>query len=760
MILPKTSLGWDAAQVSYLIYTPNLNQPGTVYATTYAYDPRNLLDNVYINDTSQRMLDYQQDVNGQTLTMDTNDASGKNTIKAPHTRYLVFDGIQRGDVTNDGTTDVDYVTSIKDNTTQSGYGFFFHGSGTASPYADFSASYQPVNGLSVQGTASNYTVQDGDTLASIAQSIWGDSNLWYLIADANGLSGASQSLTAGTDLIIPNKVANYDNNSGTWRVYDPNAELGNTMPTHPPRPQSNHGCGIFGEILMVVVAVVVSVFTAGAALAALGLVEGGIGAGMGAVIGGTAFSALGGSVLGSVAGSIALGAVAGAAGSIASQGVGMAMGMQSKLDWGGVGMAAIAGGVSAGVGAEGGVFGQGTSGIIGDTGSIFGNAVLNGVATNMLTQGLEMATGLEKKFDWIGVAGAAVTSGVDEQLSNSGLNNLEIGAVGGVAGAVASATLRQVTSGGDFGDNLMRYLPNAIGQTIGNMIAGDLSGGLSATQANSAPQPGQANPDTPTQIGAAPLGPAVQVNTLPDIPTDGSTLSTDTTTGNTYRNYSNGTVQEWNSTTGSWGQPVEEVVVTAQRPSESVSDNSRLGWIQVASNGPLNGILASRNSEPTNHTVTVWIRPTATKSLLDPGHVALQFDHGQIIGHEPVEGVPGLQQVGESLIPLPGTVQAASESDFLYSVTIPVTEVQVAEMQAYVQINRNEDYQTFWENCAEFASNALAAGGVYTTFDSASKTVDPYSVVFIQPQEYTPVAFKDDLQAAGYTAVVHYWGGH
>jgi len=28
----------------------------------------------------------------------------------------------------------------------------------------------------------------GDTLQSIAQMLWGDSSLWYVLADANGLS--------------------------------------------------------------------------------------------------------------------------------------------------------------------------------------------------------------------------------------------------------------------------------------------------------------------------------------------------------------------------------------------------------------------------------------------------------------------------------------------------------------------------------------------------------------------------------------------
>ena len=61
-----------------------------------------------------------------------------------------------------------------------------------------------LDGESSDSTASRYTVQQGDTLESIALRVWGDASFWYLIADANGLSGNAQ-LTVGMDLIIPNK---------------------------------------------------------------------------------------------------------------------------------------------------------------------------------------------------------------------------------------------------------------------------------------------------------------------------------------------------------------------------------------------------------------------------------------------------------------------------------------------------------------------------------------------------------------------------
>jgi LysM repeat protein len=90
------------------------------------------------------------------------------------------------------------------HTTKPGQGFFTNGASSGTQYADFDASYQPINGESSDATASRYTVQQGDTLETIAQRVWGDGNFWYLIADANGLAGDSQ-LTVGMDLIIPNR---------------------------------------------------------------------------------------------------------------------------------------------------------------------------------------------------------------------------------------------------------------------------------------------------------------------------------------------------------------------------------------------------------------------------------------------------------------------------------------------------------------------------------------------------------------------------
>ena len=63
-------------------------------------------------------------------------------------------------------------------------------------------------------------------------AVWGDASLWYLIAEANGLTAASI-LTAGQVLTIPAQAGALHNTSETFRPYDPNKALGDLNPTQP-----------------------------------------------------------------------------------------------------------------------------------------------------------------------------------------------------------------------------------------------------------------------------------------------------------------------------------------------------------------------------------------------------------------------------------------------------------------------------------------------------------------------------------------------
>jgi hypothetical protein len=77
---------------------------------------------------------------------------------------------------------------------------------SATPVSDgASASAGPVAATGPTDTDRTYTSQPGDTLPSIAQKEYGDSNLWHLLFDANkAIIGDNPSvLKVGTELKIP-----------------------------------------------------------------------------------------------------------------------------------------------------------------------------------------------------------------------------------------------------------------------------------------------------------------------------------------------------------------------------------------------------------------------------------------------------------------------------------------------------------------------------------------------------------------------------
>jgi YD repeat-containing protein len=106
--------------------------------------------------------------------------------------------------------------------------------------ADFDQNYEPINDNFPSNAAASYTVRrNGETLRDIAQAMWGDSSLWYLIAEANGMLGDS-TLAAGRVLVIPNKVTNIHNNSTTWRPYIAGEAIGRVDPMLPQPPDFEH----------------------------------------------------------------------------------------------------------------------------------------------------------------------------------------------------------------------------------------------------------------------------------------------------------------------------------------------------------------------------------------------------------------------------------------------------------------------------------------------------------------------------------------
>lgn len=417
-------------------YTPDTSK-SLAYDTEYAYDGSGRLLSSQINDGTPRTINYVTNIQGEILSSIT--TASKN---APDSFYDFFGGVQMGVISNNGSQNVSYSASIVQQTTKPGSGLFTDNATTGSQYAAFGTQLEQINGFGNQTqTPPSYTVQAGDTLQSIAQEIWGDSSYWYLLADANGLDGSS-TLVSGETLTIPQVVGTSQNNASTNTVYNPAQAQGNTSPTHPPKPQSHHGCGVFGEVVELVVAAVVAVF----APEAIGLLAPELGGGIG--------------------GSIAAGAIVGAGADAVEQGVGLATGLQSQFSWAGVAEGAIGGAIGGGLG---GVPGNPSSAAFSGLGQVEG-AIARGIAGSLLSEGLDVATGLQKSFDWNSVAGASIGAVARAEIGPVPVGGLSLN-IGGMAGAIASAAIRSASNGSDFADNLGRYLPQAIGQTIGNAIA-------------------------------------------------------------------------------------------------------------------------------------------------------------------------------------------------------------------------------------------------------------------------------------------------
>jgi YD repeat-containing protein len=435
---------WDSAKQSTITAQPyNANAPGWKAGTSHLlYDVNGHLKEAR-DEVGQAGFRYTTNAEGLIMTREEHMPNALRLQK-----YYYVDGKRVGDVGNGGPSRMDYVQALA----QSGQGKTGVRSFSPVSSADFDQNYEPINAAYPAATPATYIVRAGDNLRSIAAQVWGDASMWYLIADANGLTG-NEALTQGFSLSIPNKVTNIHNTSETFRVYNPGEAIGDITPNlpvaPPPPPPPGGGCGVLGTILIIVIAVVATVFTAGALTVGLSagfsaIMSAGVGA-LGAGIG---------------AASIGVSLAAGAAGSIASQAVGMALGMQDSFSWTGVATSALGAGVGAGM-AQSGI---GAS--IGKAlGSSMAATVSSQVLGNVVTQAAATATGLQSKFDWRTVAatalGAAAGSVMGDALKNVGPTGARIGS------ALASSVMRGAAAGMNW-DAL-------VGQTIGNAVGDSIA---------------------------------------------------------------------------------------------------------------------------------------------------------------------------------------------------------------------------------------------------------------------------------------------
>ncbi len=357
-----------------------------------------------------------------------------------------FGGKEMAYVGNNNTITTDYVASINNRTASS--------PPAAASINDTDQGYDPINSFDSGSLASidGYTVQSGDTLAGIAAQLWGDSSLWYKLAEANGLVG-DETLVDGLPLIIPAGVTRNTNSAATFKPYDPNDVTGSTMPTAIKPKIKGDNCGIM--LILAVVAIAIAVIVAPMAAQFLAPMFGGSATGAAAIAAGE-MSAIGSAGAGTIAGAAAGAAVGGAAGSIVTQSIAVATQIQDKFSWNAVGMAALGSAVGVGVGAA-----------IPGTDAL--SALSRGALSSVITQGIGVATGMQSQFSWTAVAAAGVSSYVGAKLgetiptmSDQGARNLIIR----TAADIADAATRTVLDGSDFGDNMLAALPDIVGMML------------------------------------------------------------------------------------------------------------------------------------------------------------------------------------------------------------------------------------------------------------------------------------------------------
>ena len=347
-----------------------------------------------------------------------------------------------------------------------------------------------------QDNLGSYTLQSGDTLESIALQVYGDSSLWYLLADANGITDRNahagekgSQLHPGQRLNIPPAASGQHYTNGTHKVLKSQDLIGNTsattpLPPAPPAPKNHTGllktlCRIF----VAAVAVVITVMSAGAlALMAAGglssLGAAGLGgiihAGLG-VLGGA--STVGGAAL-SATNLVGSSFAGGFIGSIAAQGASIGFKLQKGIDFKDALIAGLATAATAGTGRLFG--GNGLYKDIGNTMDAFSpdvfsiKAASEMIEKDALNQSINLAIRPHQHFDWlelgINAATAGIMGGLPGQKVNQTLNQLDHN-TGILTSELQSITTGATTSAAtNTSFNPIQTLTDNLGNTLGSSL--------------------------------------------------------------------------------------------------------------------------------------------------------------------------------------------------------------------------------------------------------------------------------------------------
>jgi YD repeat-containing protein len=159
---------WDGAKQAGTTYDKDTgSSSNSLWTTTLSYDGFGRLTQARVLDGRDRTLTYVTDAEGTILRRNEDFDS---TTDTPREAYYMFDGIRVGDISNSGTSNIDYVQTIENRyRIAAGSGVFDNGATSNTVFADFDQSYDPITGLSYQATAS----RSGDNLMAVLPSVIG-----------------------------------------------------------------------------------------------------------------------------------------------------------------------------------------------------------------------------------------------------------------------------------------------------------------------------------------------------------------------------------------------------------------------------------------------------------------------------------------------------------------------------------------------------------------------------------------------------------
>lgn len=323
-------------------------------------------------------------------------------------------------------------------------------------------------------------VLEGDTLQSIAQRVYGNSSLWYVLAAANAVTDAD--LVAGTTLKAP-QVTTSANDASTFKPYDPNSILGPTTPSLPYIvPPQRPACDALMMVFIVVVAVVVTAVTWGAASTAMTGAVNAAAASSTAATGTAITTGLASTTVGAAAGSASLtvggamvaGAAAGAAGAAASGAVGSALGV-SSFSWRNVAAGAVTGALTMGLANKFGTVGKALAS------NHWGKAAALSLANAGASAAGQIVGG--GSFSWRSVAANAVSNLVSASISDAvGLKPAEpFRGTGSFGADVANRMIEGVVSlhtrrafGFEDAINYGSIAADAFGNALGNAVVREI----------------------------------------------------------------------------------------------------------------------------------------------------------------------------------------------------------------------------------------------------------------------------------------------